>query len=189
MEKTTDKKQKNGGATSAAILAKVALAAVIIAVCSWASIPYVIPFTLQTFAVFFVLILLGGKYGTAAIAVYVLLGAAGVPVFSGFKSGIGALTGVTGGYIFGFILSGLVFWAIPFKNKNFFLSVVACVISLAVCYACGTLWFWFVSGAQGVEGLIQALTVCVLPYAAIDLVKIILAVFLGEKLKKLLRFN
>ena len=185
--KEITEKQKNGGRRTAAVLARIALFVVIITVCSWTSIPYVVPFTLQTFAVFFVLVLLGGKYGTAAITVYVVMGAVGVPVFSGFKGGFGALAGVTGGYIFGFVLSGLVYWALPFKEKNCVLKILACFIALLFCYACGSLWFWFVSeGALSAEGLLHALSVCVLPYIAVDIIKIILAVLLGVKLKKLI---
>ncbi len=67
----------------------IAIFAVIIAVCSWISVPMVVPFTLQTF----------GKRGTLSVLIYVLLGAVGVPVFAGFSSGVGTLFGVTGGYI------------------------------------------------------------------------------------------
>ena len=82
-------------------LSYIALGAVLIAVCSWISIPTTVPFTMQTFGVFFVLSILGGRRGTAAIVVYVLLGAVGVPVFSQFTSGIGVLLGNTGGYLIG----------------------------------------------------------------------------------------
>ena len=87
-------------------LAYIAIGAVLITICSWISIPTTVPFTMQTFAVFFVLSFLGGKRGTIAIIVYVLLGAVGVPVFSHFTSGIGILLGNTGGYMVGFILMG-----------------------------------------------------------------------------------
>ena len=83
-------------------LAYMALGAVIIAVCSWISIPTVVPFTLQTFAVFSVLGLLGGKRGTISVLIYILLGAVGVPVFAGFSGGFGVILGPTGGYIIGF---------------------------------------------------------------------------------------
>ena len=89
-------------------LAYIALGAVLIAVCSWISIPTTVPFTMQTFAMFFVLSILGGKRGTTAIFVYVLLGAVGVPVFANFTSGIGVLLGNTGGYILGFLFIGLI---------------------------------------------------------------------------------
>lgn len=80
-------------------LVYIALGAVLISICSWISIPTTVPFTMQTFAVFFVLSALGGKRGTVAIIVYILLGAVGIPVFSNFTSGIGILLGNTGGYI------------------------------------------------------------------------------------------
>ena len=72
-------------------LAYMALGAVVIAVCSWISIPAAVPFTMQTFAVFFVLLFLGGRRGTGSILVYVLLGAVGMPVFAQFTSGLGVL--------------------------------------------------------------------------------------------------
>ena len=69
--------------------------------------PWNIPFTLQTFGVALCGYLLGPWYGTASIVVYIALGAIGVPVFSGFKGSIGALAGMTGGYIFGFLFMAL----------------------------------------------------------------------------------
>lgn len=93
-------------------LVYIAVFAVVMAVCSWISIPAQVPFTLQTFGVFMAVGVLGGKRGTLAVLVYVLLGAVGVPVFAGFSGGIGALLGNAGGYIIGFIFSALVMWAI-----------------------------------------------------------------------------
>ena len=72
-------------------LAYIAVCAVLMAVCSWISIPAAVPFTLQTFAVFCSLGVIGGKRGTFAIVVYLLLGALGVPVFAGFGGGIGEI--------------------------------------------------------------------------------------------------
>ena len=78
--------------------------AIVIAIGSWISIPTMIPFTLQTFAVFITVGILGGKRGAAAVSLYILLGVVGIPVFAGFKGGIGVLLGNTGGYILGFLL-------------------------------------------------------------------------------------
>ena len=97
----------------------IAISAALIAICSWISIPTAVPFTLQTFAVFFVLLLLGGERGTIATLVYVLLGAVGVPVFAGFSGGIGILLGSTGGYIIGFLFVGLIYMLFTkFFKKN-----------------------------------------------------------------------
>ena len=76
----------------------IAVFAVVMAICSWISIPATVPFTLQTFGVFLAVGVLGGKRGTLSILVYILLGAVGVPVFAGFSGGIGSLFGNAGGY-------------------------------------------------------------------------------------------
>ena len=68
-------------------MAYIALMAVLISVCSWLSVPAAIPFTMQTYAVFTALLLLGGRRGSIAVAVYIALGAVGLPVFSGFAGG------------------------------------------------------------------------------------------------------
>ena len=73
------------------------------------TVPLTVPFTLQTFAVFAVLLILGGENGTMATAVYVIMGAIGLPVFSGFGGGPGIIFGKTGGYIIGFIFIGLIY--------------------------------------------------------------------------------
>ena len=85
-------------------LVLIALFAALMALCAWVTVPYAVPFTMQTFGVFLALLLLGGKRGTICMAVYLLLGAVGLPVFSGFRGGVGALVGSTGGYLVGFIV-------------------------------------------------------------------------------------
>ena len=85
-------------------MALVALMTALMAICSWISIPTTVPFTLQTLGVFLACALLGGKRGSLAVFVYLLLGALGLPVFAGFSGGAGALLGSTGGYILGFLL-------------------------------------------------------------------------------------
>ena len=126
-------------------LAYIAMGASLIAICSWISIPTTVPFTLQTFAVFFVLLLLGGERGTLAALVYVLLGAVGVPVFSGFSGGIGVLLGNTGGYILGFLFVGLIYMLfMKIFKKNIYIKIAALVLGLLVCYVFGTAWFMYV---------------------------------------------
>ena len=78
-------------------LAYIAIFAVLIAICSWISIPATVPFTLQTFGVFIAAGVLGGKRGTLSVLVFILLGAVGIPVFANFSGGIGVLAGPTGG--------------------------------------------------------------------------------------------
>ncbi len=169
-------------------LAYVAVCAVLMAVCSWISIPATVPFTLQTFAVFCSLGLIGGKRGTAATVVYLLLGALGVPVFAGFSGGIGILIGATGGYLLGFIPMGLVYWlGERFGKGNRAILIVSMILGLALCYAFGTAWFMFVYARQsGPIALGTAMAWCVIPFIVPDLVKMALAVLLSQKLRKVL---
>ena len=88
-------------------LSYIAMGVALIAVCSWISIPLPVPITLQTFAICLITAVLGRRLGLWAVVVYILLGAAGLPVFSGFRSGIGTLLGTTGGYIIGFVFTAL----------------------------------------------------------------------------------
>ncbi len=158
-----------------------AMMSALMAVCSWIEIPGTVPFTLQTFAVFFALMLLGGKNGFFATLVYILLGAVGLPVFSGFSGGISALTSYSGGYIVGFLFMAGAFWAAEFLPwKNIFIRVAALIIGLALCYAFGTAWFMHVTQS----GIKYSLSACVVPFIPFDLAKMALAVVLAERIKK-----
>ena len=164
----------------------IAMFAVIIAVCSWISVPLTVPITLQTFGVFAALGVLGGKKGTIAVIVYVLLGAVGLPVFAGFKLGIGTLLGTTGGYIIGFVLSGIVYWAITDKfGTKLAVTVIAMALGLLVCYAFGTAWFMIVyTGSKGAVTLWSTLGWCVFPFIIPDAIKIALAILVSERVGK-----
>ena len=167
-------------------LTYMAVGAALTAVCSWISIPSTVPFTLQTFAVFCVLSLLGGKRGTVSIVIYILLGAVGMPVFAGFTGGIGILLGTTGGYIIGFILMGLLFWlAEHFFGNALPVRIVSMLAGLLVCYAFGTGWFlWVYARQSGAIGIGTALSWCVLPFILPDLSKMALAVGIAGRVKK-----
>ena len=170
-------------------LAYVAVCAVLTAVCSWISIPAAVPFTLQTFAVFCSLGLLGGKRGTAAILVYLLLGALGIPVFAGFSGGIGVLFGTTGGYLLGFILMGLIYWlGERLIRDSRGVRIVSMILGLLLCYAFGTAWFMFVYARQsGAIALGTALSWCVIPFLLPDFIKLGLALLLTDRLRRALR--
>ena len=162
--------------------------AVLLAICSWISIPTVIPFTLQTFAVFLTVLLLGGKQGTIAIFIYLLLGAVGIPVFSNFGAGLGYLLGNTGGYAIGFLFIGFSGWLFEklFGRKNFS-QVTSMIFGLILCYTFGTFWFMNISmKGVGVSGWISALAMCVFPFILPDLCKLILAYFISKRLKPML---
>ena len=158
-------------------LALTGMFAVVIAVCSWISIPTAVPFTLQTFAVFSALGLLGGKRGFFAVLVYMLLGAVGLPVFAGFKSGVAVLVGSTGGYIVGFLIIAGVYWvAEVFIGKQIIVRIISMVIGLALCYLFGTVWFVTVfTRTNGDISLFKALQMCVILFVIWDLLKMALA--------------
>lgn len=166
-------------------LVHIAIGAALIAVCSWISIPMTVPFTLQTFAVFFILTLLGGKRGTLSVLVYILLGAVGIPVFAEFTGGLTVLFGSTGGYILGFLLIGLIWICFElFFPGKLWAQITALVLGLIVCYAFGTAWFMVVySRANGAVGLTTALSWCVLPFILPDLVKLALAFVIARRVQ------
>ncbi|MGN1114743.1 MAG: biotin transporter BioY [Oscillospiraceae bacterium] len=162
----------------------------IMAVCSWISIPIgQVPITLQTFAVFLAVGLLGGKWGTVATLVYIILGAVGVPVFAGFTGGFGTIMGTTGGYIVGFIFSALVMWLIEkLFGRKLVVTIISMVVGLLVCYAIGTVWFMVVYARNtGAVGLGTVLGWCVVPFILPDAIKIALAAILSNRLRKLIK--
>ena len=160
--------------------------AVLIAICSWISVPAAVPFTLQTMAVFAAVGILGGKRGTMAVLIYILLGAIGVPVFAGFTGGIGVLAGTTGGYIVGFLFSALLMWGIEtmFGTGRIPL-LVSMLLGLIVCYAIGTAWFMVVyTSSTGAVDLMTVLGWCVIPFIIPDCIKIAVAMLLTDRLKR-----
>lgn len=165
----------------------IALFAVLIAVCAWISIPSIVPFTMQTFAVYLTLNFLGGKRGTVSVCVYLLLGLIGVPVFSNFNAGPGALFGATGGYMIGWIFSGLVMWLLEkMLGNKIWVQTVSMIVGLVVCYIMGTAWFMFVYAHNtGPVGLWTALGWCVFPFIIPDMVKLGLALWLSQRLKEI----
>ena len=177
--------------TSARDLAYIGMFAALIAVCSWISIPTTVPFTMQTMAVFLAVGLLGGKRGTAAVLAYILLGAMGLPVFSGFKGGIGVLFGTTGGYIIGFLGSALLMWAAEkLFGKKWWVLLISMILGLLVCYAFGTVWFMQVYARNsGAVGIMTVLGWCVFPFIVPDLLKIAAAMFLTQVLSRAVKLN
>jgi len=165
-----------------------AVGAALIAICSWISIPATVPFTLQTFGICLIAGVFGWKRGLWTVAVYILLGAFGVPVFSGFHGGIAVLFGTTGGYIFGFLLTALIVGiaADRYRSKLWVLAL-SMVLGIAVCYAFGTVWFIRVYAKNsGPIGVMTALSWCVFPYILPDAVKIAAAVPLVNRLYRVL---
>lgn len=167
-------------------IAYIGIMAALIAICSWISIPTPteISFTLQTFAVCMVVGLLGTKRSLITVCVYILVGLIGLPVFSGFRAGVGVLFGATGGYIIGFIFMCVVTGPIMKQfGRSIPVMAAAMILGLMVCYLFGTIWFVEVyASPSGPVGFVAALWICVIPYLIPDLVKVALAVFLVRHL-------
>lgn len=145
-----------------------------------------VPISLATFAVFLSGGLLGAKRATAAQLVYVLLGVIGLPVFANFNGGFGVIAGPTGGYIVGYIATALIVGIAKDKFPHKRWCFVLCmVLGTIVCYTLGTAWFMFVSH----NNIWSSLLMCVIPFLPGDLLKIILAIFVTERLSKLVKFN
>ena len=176
---------------SAKDIAYIAVFTALLAVCSWIAIPmpWGVAYTLQTLGVFLAVGVLGGKRGTLAVVVYLLLGAMGVPVFSGFQGGTAALLGTTGAPIAGFLFSALVMWMLEkLLGRSLPALALSMVLGLAVCYAFGTVWYMAVyTRSNGAVALGTVLGWCVVPYIIPDLVKIGLAVGLSNRLQKHIR--
>ena len=172
-------------------MALAAMGAALIAVCSWISIPAPggVPFTLQTFAVCLLTALYGWKLGLCTVAVYLLLGAVGAPVFAGFKGGAGALLGTTGGYLLGFLFTALITGLLADKvSRRFPLLLLWMALGLAVCYAFGTAWFvWLYAKNTGPVSVAAALGWCVFPFLLPDAVKLTLAALLTGRIYPFLR--
>ena len=170
------------------------LMAAVLAVCSQIQIPLeAVPINLALFAVHLSAGLLGWMYGGISVALYLLLAAVGVPVLAGFKGGLGALTGVTGGYLFGYLLAVLIEGALlgkfVFSTKNtlpqwakYALTAAILVLGTLVCYAFGTAWFIQMTG----KTLAVSLGACVLPFLPGDAIKIVAASLLAQPICKAL---
>ncbi len=168
----------------------IGISAALIAVCSWISIPLpTVPITLQTMGVCLIAGLFGLKRGTLATAVYITLGALGVPVFSGFTGGVGIILGQTGGYIIGFIFTALIVGLASDKFKGRLLPLIlSMVIGILVCYAFGTAWFAVVyAKSNEPASLLTILGWCVFPFLLPDAVKIAVAAVLANRLKKFVK--
>ena len=169
----------------------IAMFTVLIAICSWISIPTTVPFTLQTLGVFVTVGVLGGKRGSLSVLIYLLLGAIGIPVFAGFTGGMGIVLDSTGGYIIGFLLSALLMWGMEkLLGKKTWVLALSMVLGLLVCYIFGTIWFMLVYTREtGAIGLWTALGWCVFPFVIPDLGKIVLALLICKRLAKVIKVN
>lgn len=125
--------------------------------------------------------LLGWKWATVSVVVYVLLGMVGLPVFSGYSGGLAKLAGPTGGYIVGFIFLALIggFFVDRFRG-HYLWTILGLILGMAVTYAFGTAWFVFQMRCT----LWYALAACVLPFVLVDVIKIVAATLVGATVRR-----
>lgn len=167
-------------------IALIAMFTALITVCSWISMPFLgVPVSLQTFAVFLATAVLGTKRATASVLSYILLGLTGVPVFSGFNSGISAFLGATGGYLIGFIfaamITGILIKKLPDKKLWKIISMCAGQI---ICYIFGMFWYGFIYLKSSETNVTLIFSLCVAPFIIPDIIKITAAAFLSDTVKK-----
>ncbi len=184
----SDAGKSSNGRRSVRTIAAVSAMTALICICAMITIPSAVPFTLQTFGVCCAVLLIGGRDGTVSVFLYILLGALGLPVFSGFEGGITILLGPTGGYILGFLLTALLYWGLEgICRKRPLLRYAVLSGGLILCYAAGTAWFIYVMGTRGKSfDVMSALSLCVFPFLIPDAVKIFAAVRICDRVRKAL---
>lgn len=161
----------------------------LIAICSWISIPFALPFTMQTFAIVTTVALLDVKLSMITISVYICLGALGLPIFSGAKGGLGVLLGLTGGYIIGFVFTILVTGIIlNIFGRKVISMFIAMILGIIVCYVFGTIWFMVIyAQTVGTIDLYTALSMCVFPFIIPDICKILIAIPFTKRISKFVK--
>lgn len=139
-----------------------------------------VPLSLTNFVIFITVYILGLKGGALSVLIYLVLGTAGLPVFSAFGGGLGKVAGPTGGYLIGFLflalIQGLFLKVFPKKNIA---AILGMILGMAVCYAFGTAWLAW----QMNQSFLASLGIGVIPYLPGDAVKIMIAAIVGPKLR------
>lgn len=175
-------------------ISRMAMFSAIISICAVISLPLPItpvPISLATLGVMMTGAVLGPLDGTISVAVYILLGVIGLPVFGGMKSGPNVIAGPTGGFIIGYLAMAFVCGIMPkiFKNnekkpfENVAMQAVSMVISTVVLYLFGSLWFKVYTKTT----IIGALVACVFPFLIGDAVKIAFSAVIVAKLEKIFK--
>ncbi len=145
-----------------------------------------VPVSLATLVVMLAGGLLGSRYGTLAVLIYILLGMIGMPVFAGYSSGAHIVFGMTGGYILGYLpLAYITGWFAEHYGTNIQSIVSGTLLGNLVLYILGTLWFMFVTKM----GLTASLAACVIPFLPGDLIKIVVLCILVPRLSRFLHLQ
>lgn len=166
-------------------IARCSLCCALLVCSAWISLAFgPVPFTLQTLVLALLPQVLPRRDAVLTVAVYVVLGLVGLPVFANFQGGIGALAGPTGGFIWGFIVSmvpaAAIMRAEALPMPALARTVLGAAVLLLVCYACGTAQL-VVLGGMSVPA---ALAVAVLPFIVPDAVKVAASIVLARAINR-----
>lgn len=147
-----------------------------------------VPVTLQVFPVVLAALLLRWQWAAASMAVYVALGAIGVPVFSHGTGGLGVILGPTGGFIVGFVLAAaagsMMRTGFGPGGRGMVADFSAAITAIAVIYLAG--WTWLAIGPTHLTPL-KAFAIGVAPFVIPDLIKAAVAVFVAIPVRRATR--
>ena len=181
INKTVPPRRPSGGNLRNMLMAS--LTAALIALCAQIAIPLpLVPVNLALLPVFLAGFLLKGRWALASVGLYLLMGALGLPVFSGLRGGPQVLFGPTGGYLLGYLLSAGGIAALKNKAGSFAGRLLLCLFALLTCYIPGTLWLLYLTGRP----LLDVLSFAVLPFIPGDLLKSLAASLLVPALQRAL---
>ncbi len=145
------------------------------------ALPTAVPITLQTLAIYLIACLMTPNHAFYTVLCYLIMGAIGLPVFSNFSSGMGALIGPTGGFLFSFPIMALVMSTIITHNRSVQGHILAMIIGTAITYGLGSIYFMYTMKAA----LLSTLMTCVLPFLLGDALKIAVSCMIAFKLEKI----
>ncbi len=162
-----------------------ALFAAIIGVLAQLTVPLpLVPITGQTLAIGLAATILGAKYGTLSVLIYLCMGAIGLPVFAQLSGGLGILFGPTGGFLIGFIptafLIGFYLEKTTFTIAN---AVIANVLGMFVALIFGTVWLKFVASLTWTAAIASGFA----PFLIVGLLKAFLAAWAGVTVRNRLK--
>lgn len=170
--------------TSVYKLTAIALMTAVLCVLAPFSVPIgPVPVSLATFVIYLFVYIFGTGMSTSSVAVYLLIGLIGIPVFSGYTAGVARLAGPTGGFLVGYLLITIVGGLILDQIKrNVLMGAAAFLVSTMLLYALGTAWYIVLLGGT----IAEALMVCMVPFIGVDIVKMVAAAAVGAVIRKML---
>ncbi len=165
----------------------IALFATLMCIGAWLHFPSPVPASMQTFMVFCALGLIGSKRTFIMLVLYVMMGSVGLPVFSGFTGGIGALTGPTAGFIWGFLIGVPVFYLFEKRYSDKKAIIIGYIVYILLHYIPGALWYCiFTTSSLTLSGLVASSLVTVVPFIIPDAVKLMLSFVTVKRLKRVI---